>query len=105
MAVDGRPSSGPPSGCRSSAVFPPLRSEDGAGRTERSDRGTAGVKHRLSSLRHRVTRHKDKVRAGPGTPAPRLPPRPRRPGTRGRSRCTGHSTSHLRPRRGKAQRI
>ncbi|XP_016072911.1 PREDICTED: uncharacterized protein LOC107540630 [Miniopterus natalensis] len=35
-------------------------SEDGAGKTERSDRGTAGVKHRLSSLRHRVTRHKDK---------------------------------------------
>ncbi|XP_054573121.1 rho guanine nucleotide exchange factor 18 [Eptesicus fuscus] len=35
-------------------------SEDGASNIERSDRGTTRVKCRLSSLRSRVTRHKDK---------------------------------------------
>ncbi|XP_036305986.2 rho guanine nucleotide exchange factor 18-like [Pipistrellus kuhlii] len=35
-------------------------SEDGASSIERSDRGTTRVKGRLSSLRSRVTRHKDK---------------------------------------------
>ncbi|XP_045044200.2 rho guanine nucleotide exchange factor 18 isoform X3 [Desmodus rotundus] len=35
-------------------------SEDGASKMERSDRGTTRVKRSLSSLRNRVTRHKDK---------------------------------------------
>lgn len=43
---------------------PPLRSEDGASNIERSDRGTTRAKCRLSSLRSRVTRHKDKVGVG-----------------------------------------
>ena len=48
----------------SSPKFLPHRSEDSVGKTERSDRGTR-VKRRLSSLRCRVTRQKEKVR-GPG---------------------------------------
>ena len=58
----------------SSFIFPPLRSEDGASKTERSDRSTR-VKRRLSSLRCRVTRQKEKVR-GPGhlpPPSPAFP--------------------------------
>ncbi|KAM8764932.1 rho guanine nucleotide exchange factor 18 isoform 2-T2 [Rhynchonycteris naso] len=38
-------------------------SEDGASKMERSERGTTRVKRRLSSLRSRVTRHKDKGRS------------------------------------------
>lgn len=55
-----------PSGCaaQSSSISPLLRSEDGASKIERSDRST-GVKRRLSSLRSRVTRQKEKVRGDP----------------------------------------
>lgn len=42
-------------------IFPPFRSEDGVSKMERSDRGT-GVKRRLSFLRGRVNRQKEKVR-------------------------------------------
>lgn len=48
-------------GAPSPWIFSPLRSEDGASKVEKSDRGTR-VKRSLSSLRSRVTRQKEKVR-------------------------------------------
>uniref|UniRef100_A0A8C7BVV6 Rho/Rac guanine nucleotide exchange factor 18 n=1 Tax=Neovison vison TaxID=452646 RepID=A0A8C7BVV6_NEOVI len=45
--------------CPPSFIFPSLRSEDGANKIERSNRSTR-VKRRLSSLRCRVTRQKEK---------------------------------------------
>lgn len=41
--------------------FPPSRSEDGAGKNEKTEKSTR-VKRSLSSLRSRVTRQKEKVR-------------------------------------------
>lgn len=41
--------------------FLPFRSEDGAGKNEKTDKSTR-VKRSLSSLRSRVTRQKEKVR-------------------------------------------
>lgn len=43
------------------SFFPPSRSEDGAGKNEKTDKSTR-VKRSLSSLRSRVTRQKEKVR-------------------------------------------
>ena len=52
-------------------ILPSFRSEDGASKGERSNRSTR-VKRRLSSLRCRVTRQKEKVRV-PGQGGPPLP--------------------------------
>lgn len=44
--------------------FPPSRSEDGGGKSEKTDKSTR-VKRSLSSLRSRVTRQKEKVSQEP----------------------------------------
>lgn len=97
--------------CRPSLfIFPPLRSEDSTRRIERSDRSTR-VKRRLSSLRCRVTRQKEKVRGrrtgvGVGTPSTFSTlsgcPWPWSPVTPGRSECAGRSEVRFCPPQGKS---
>lgn len=93
--------------CPPSFIFPSLRSEDGANKIERSNRSTR-VKRRLSSLRCRVTRQKEKVRGlGQGQPPSTFSsfsvrPRPWSPMIRGRSECTRRSKVHFCPPQGKS---
>lgn len=75
-----------------------LRSEDGASKIERSDRGTTRVKRSLSSLCNRVSRHKDKVSMARHS-------WPQSPMIQGRSGCTEHSKSPFCPYRGRAWHI
>lgn len=93
--------------CPPSFIFPSLRSEDGASKIERSNRSTR-VKRRLSSLRCRVTRQKEKVR-GPGQGQPpstfsgfSVRPRPGSPVIQGRSECMRRSKVHFCPPQGKS---
>lgn len=93
--------------CPTLFIFPSLRSEDGASKIERNNRSTR-VKRRLSSLRCRVTRQKEKVR-GPGQGGPpstfsssSVCPQPWSPVIRGRSECTRHSKVHFYPPQGKS---